>query len=380
MRNDVPVRRKAAEPPGLYIHIPFCKTKCSYCGFYSVTDLSLVPRWIEAIRQETAIYGGIFPAFDSLFLGGGTPSCLEARQLEGLVEGIFGVFPFVDGAEVTCEINPDDVTNETMPLVRSLGVNRLSIGVQSFNDGELTLLKRRHSAFRALRAVEYGRAAGLTNISLDLIYGFPGHNVAAWRQTLETALSLEPTHLSCYQMTFEAGTPLEGLRRDGILKPIDEDEERNLFLFTSRFLEGHRFQHYEVSNFARIKRFRCRHNMKYWNHTPYLGLGPGAHSFLDGRRWWNVRSVERYCSMIEEGRRPVEASEDLTAEQVHLERLFLGLRTKDGVPLDAAPSDPTFLRSLDGLVGQGLVKIRNNAIVPTRKGLLFADRLPLMLS
>jgi oxygen-independent coproporphyrinogen-3 oxidase len=380
MRNETPVRRVAAEPPGLYVHVPFCKTKCPYCGFYSVTDPSLAPRWIEAVVKEAAFYAEAFPPFDSLFLGGGTPGCLDARQLEALVAGLVDHLSVTKDAEVTCEVNPDDVTRETMPFLRSLGVNRLSIGVQSFDDRELTFLGRRHSARQARSAVEYGREAGFENISLDLIYGFPGHDVAAWRRTLEAALALEPTHLSCYQMTFEAGTPFDKLRRDGALKPVDEEEERRLFLSTARVLDGSRYQQYEVSNFARFKRLRCRHNMKYWNHTPYLGLGPAAHSFLGGRRWWNVRSVEGYCSMIAEGRRPVDGSEDLTMEQMHLERLFLGLRTKAGVSLDAVSSDPSFSRSVDRLVGQGLVKVRNNAIVPTRKGLLFADRLPLLLS
>ena len=168
-------------------------------------------------RRKTDFYAEAFSAFDSLFLGGGTPSCLKPRQLEALMTSLVGRLPVAGGAEVTCEINPDDVTGETMPLLRSLGVNRLSIGVQSFDDGELAFLKRRHSARQARNAVEQGRAAGFTNISLDLIYGFPGHDVAAWRRTLEAALSLGPMHLSCYQMAFEAGTPFEEWRREGVV-------------------------------------------------------------------------------------------------------------------------------------------------------------------
>jgi oxygen-independent coproporphyrinogen III oxidase len=380
MRSDAPGRRQPAGTPGLYIHVPFCKTKCPYCGFYSITDLSLVPRWMGALAKEMERYTEEFTAFDSVFLGGGTPSCLEPCHLEALLGSLFTRFPISGDAEVTCEINPDDVDRETMPLLKSLGVNRVSIGVQSFSDEELAFLKRRHSALQARKAVEYSRTAGFTNISLDLIFGFPGHEVTAWQRTLETALFLEPSHLSCYQMTFEEHTPFEGLHRDGVLKPIDEDEERRLFLFTSRFLETHRFQHYEVSNFARFKRFRCRHNMKYWNHTPYLGLGPGAHSFLNGRRWWNVRSVERYCALLEEGGAPVDGSETLSPEQVQLETLFLGLRTKAGIPLDSAGAGPGFSQSLENLEREGFIRIRDNTIIPTRKGFLFADRLPFLLS
>jgi putative oxygen-independent coproporphyrinogen III oxidase len=375
MRN-----KDAPAPAGLYVHVPFCKTKCPYCDFYSTTDLSLIPAWLQALEREIESYRDTFASFDSLFLGGGTPSCLGPRHMERLLETVRGNFSLAPDTEVTCEANPDDVSAGVPAFWRSLGINRLSIGVQSFHDDELSFLQRRHTADTARRAIELAQRTGFENIGLDLMYGFPGHSVTRWQDTLKTALSFSPTHLSCYQTTISADTPFGLLLREGKLVKIESEEERRFFLFTARFLTKTRFIHYEISNFARYRRLRCRHNMKYWDHTPYLGLGPSAHSFLGGKRWWNLSSVVEYCAALQKGGLPTAGSEDLSPEQLDLENLFLGLRTMDGVILESGAGASIDLQSLSRLRQQGLVRVRNGRVLPTRKGFLFADSLPLLLN
>jgi putative oxygen-independent coproporphyrinogen III oxidase len=366
-------------PPGLYIHVPFCKTKCPYCDFYSVTDLSLVGRWIEAIALEAARYHDDFGVFDSIYLGGGTPSLLDGRSLGTLMETLRRSFVVAPGAEITVEVNPDDVTAEGLDLFTALGVNRLSIGVQSLRDSELRFLKRRHDAAAAERAVTLARGRGFTNLGIDLMYGLPGQTLEEWADTLEKGISLGPNHLSCYQLTLHSGTPYGRLRAEGRLAALPEEQERDFFLFTSRFLKERGYIHYEVSNFARERDSMSRHNTKYWKHSPYLGLGPSAHSFLGGRRWWNVRSVEVYCTALEAGRLPVEDGEYLSPDQLRLERLFLGFRTEAGVALaDIFSQDPSG-RTLVTLVEQGLVCTTGDSVVPTEEGFLLADRLPLLI-
>jgi putative oxygen-independent coproporphyrinogen III oxidase len=365
--------------PGLYLHVPFCRTKCPYCDFYSVTDLSMVGRWVEAMIREMAWYGERFGAFDSIYFGGGTPSLLDGRTLGGLMEGLRSSFVVVPSAEITVEVNPDDVSEGSLDLFRALGVNRLSIGVQSFRDSELQFLKRRHNAAGAERAVALARERGIDNLGIDLMYGLPGQTLEQWAETLEKGVSLEPAHLSCYQLTLHPGTPYGLLRAEGKLAALPEDEERDFFLFTSRFLKERGYIHYEVSNFAMGRDSMSRHNTKYWQHSPYLGLGPSAHSFLDGRRWWNVRSVEEYCKAFEGGGLPVEDGEFLLPEQLRLERLFLGFRTEAGVALaDILPGDPAG-RTLATLVEQGLLHLRGDRVIPTEEGYLLADRLPLLV-
>jgi oxygen-independent coproporphyrinogen-3 oxidase len=363
--------------PGLYLHVPLCRSKCSYCDFYSITDLSLVSAWLAALQKEVLIYQGSFAPFDSLYLGGGTPSLLDGRQLTALMACLRRHFTFAPEAEVTLEANPDDLTLNKLTVLKDLGVNRLSLGVQSFDDQELAFLGRRHTARQAEQALNWSRAAGFTNLGLDLIYGLPGQKTEAWLKNLERALKFRPEHLSCYQLTLEAGTPLGARKVRGQIKPLPEETERDLFLLTSRFLTEQGYSHYEISNFARGETYYSRHNRKYWRHVPYLGLGPAAHSFTEGKRWWNHRSLEQYCRALREGGAPVAGSETLSAAQRHLESLYLGLRTKEGVALDLIRRQPRGDQMLGELQKAGLVKVRHGRAAPTREGFLVADRLPL---
>jgi oxygen-independent coproporphyrinogen III oxidase len=362
---------------GLYIHVPFCRSKCPYCDFYSHTDLSLIIAWVKALENEIGIYKDQFLGFDTFYLGGGSPSVLSEEQMDSLFELLFNQFRFEQGSEITIEVNPNDLNPNKLKELLALGINRISLGVQSFDEQELILLGRRHTAEEAVSALKWIRETGFTNIGIDLIYGLPGQSGGQWISSLEKALTFRPEHLSCYQLTISKGTRFWGLKEKGDIQPISEKEEEAFFLATSNFLKDHGYIHYEVSNFAREENYFSRHNHKYWQRVPYLGLGPSAHSFQGNRRWWNVRSVRQYCRILDGGKMPVEDQEELTPEQVQLETISLGLRTRAGVDLDELGGIDS--EKIQGLVDLGLVAVEDKRLVPTQKGLLLADRLPLPL-
>lgn len=286
-------------------------------------------------------------------------------------------FTFAPDSEITLEANPDDITAEKLALWRDLGINRLSLGVQSCDEAELGFLGRRHTAKQTGQVLPLIRAAGFTNIGLDLIYGLPGQTAAAWINSLETALRFNPEHLSCYQLTLAPETPMGKRAAQGDLVPLNEETQRKFFLLTAGFLKARGYLHYEVANFARGEEFICRHNHKYWTRVPYLGLGPGAHSFNGARRWWNFASVEQYCSSLNCGARPVAGQETLTPEQIRLETLCLGFRTQDGVPLSTLREHPRGEAILAELLQAGLVRVDRDRVKATAEGLVVADGLPL---
>ena len=362
---------------GLYVHIPFCKTKCPYCDFYSVTDDTLIAAYLAALNAEARLYQDQFPAFDSLFLGGGTPSWLGDAPLAELMKNLRRTFVFAPDTEITLEANPDDITPAKLSLFQDLGINRLSLGIQSFDEAELRFLQRRHTAAQTARALSLIRAAGFTNLGLDLIYGLPGQSLDAWTNTLKTALSFAPEHLSCYQLTLTPETPMGRLAAAGQLFLPDEETQRQFFLLTANFLTAHGYLHYEVANFAREEIYVCRHNLKYWTRTPYLGLGPAAHSFQAGRRWWNVPSVEQYCASLNAGAAPLAGSETLSPAQIRLETLCLGFRTQEGVSLAAIMELPRGAAILAELTRAGLVRVDRDRVIATVCGLVVADALPL---
>lgn len=363
--------------PGLYVHIPFCLSKCPYCDFYSETTTSMVSPWLGALEKEMLLYKESCNTFDTLYIGGGTPTVLEESLLQNLFGHLYHHFHFTDDAEITVEANPGDVTGEKLTLLKECGVNRISLGVQSFDGKDLAFLKRRHTAKEAVKALDLIRSQGFLSLGIDLIYGIPGQTLNGWLGTLEQALLFRPEHISCYQLTPAEGTELWEVLERGEVKLPDEQEGETLFVATSEYLEDHRYLHYEISNFACGKENRSRHNQKYWQHTPYLGLGPSAHSFRDDKRWWNVGSVEQYCRILKEGRVPVSGEEQLTPEQRELESLYLGLRTKGGVTLSRLTANGRGDALLTKLLQADYVRVIDQQIVPTRKGYLVADRLPL---
>jgi oxygen-independent coproporphyrinogen III oxidase len=375
--------REPDDLPGLYIHIPFCIRKCAYCGFYSVTDRSRIPAFRSALRREMELRRGWAACFDTIYLGGGTPSALSPDDLEGLAAEIRSTFAIVNDAEFTVEANPGDITAGFLAAIRRAGVNRLNIGIQSFDDGILDLLGRRHDRAQALLTIAAARNAGIGNIGIDLIYGIPGQGMAPWLATLREAVMLNPDHLSCYQLTLEEGTPLAKRCSRGELALPGESLQADLFLNTAEYLEEKGYIHYEVSNFSRPGR-ESRHNRKYWRHIPYLGLGPAAHSFSGVERCWNHRSLDAYIGDLESGREPMESREILSDEQLRLESLFLGFRTCRGICLEAFKNrygQDLFTDKRDmieRLSSEGLVEIREGFLRSTRAGMAVADSLALI--
>ncbi|MEJ2024386.1 MAG: radical SAM family heme chaperone HemW [Deltaproteobacteria bacterium] len=366
------------ERPGLYIHVPFCRSKCPYCDFYSLANTSLMRDWLKAVTLEMHLYEDRFGVFDTLYLGGGSPTFLPDGYLEILMSTLRERFAFAPDSELSIEANPGDLTSQRILLLKALGFNRINVGVQSFRDQELSFLGRRHTADEAVAAVSRLQTAGFENGGIDLIYGMPGQDIEQWLITLETALSFAPAHLSCYQLTIAEGTRFGQMREKGRLAPIGEELEREFFLRTAEFLTSRGYLHYEISNFAREAASVCRHNEKYWHHVPYLGLGPSAHSYLGDRRWWNVRSVKNYCNALKAGRVPVEGDETLSPGQLRLESVALGLRTKNGFS-SADILSRTEQKRLEEMESQGLLRRQGNRVVPTMEGFLLADRIPLYL-
>lgn len=374
-------------PAGLYIHIPFCRTKCPYCHFFSTTDYSLLTNFHDALLVELAIYSRIDWLFDTIYIGGGTPSLLPVSLVASILTSASDVFSFAADREITMEINPGDADRDWLEQVRLLGVNRLQIGIQSFQERELAFLGRRHSPLEAVVAIENAYAAGFTNVGIDLIYGIPGGTYENWWDTLNMAVSFSPTHISCYELTIEDGTPLASRYQQGLFSLPYEELSWLLFRDTAAFLTSHGYQQYEVSNFAR-HHHRSRHNTKYWRHDPYLGLGPSAHSFLLGRpsrRRWNTANITDYMTALQKGCLPPGGEEILTQEQLAVERLFLGLRTADGIDIspynkDRGTSPGKDLSALlEKLEREGLATIGDGHLRPTVKGLALADRLALEL-
>jgi oxygen-independent coproporphyrinogen III oxidase len=379
--------RESNELSGLYIHIPFCLSKCPYCDFFSSTDLTAIPDFLAALRREMSLNKDLKSTFDTVYIGGGTPSLLSQTLLDRLIGDILTAFTIATDAEITVEVNPGDATAGRLTALRRAGVNRLSIGCQSFDDGTLAFLGRRHRADQAVETIHRTRDAGFDNLGIDLIYGLPGPPEDAfdiWLTTLRTALAFHPEHLSCYQLTVETHTPLANRVRKGEIALPDLDHQSRYFHRTAEILEEAGYQHYEVSNFARGDRFRSRHNSKYWNHTPYLGLGPAAHSFDGRRRRWNQRSIAAYLKDLAAGKPPTADSELLSDEQLRLEALFLGLRTRRGIDLagfkrrygeDLLVEKKNMLKKLKE---DKLVEIRNGFLIPTRAGMAVADSLALI--
>lgn len=367
--------------PGLYIHIPFCRRKCSYCNFYSTTSLDHVDEFLKSLYHEMTFYRSLFGPFDTLYIGGGTPSLLTIKQFNEVLSHIRETFRFTESPEITVEINPADLNFKALQFLREKRVTRISMGIQSFDDKTLSFLGRRHTRCQARNSIRDARRAGFDNIGLDLIYGIPGQSISSWTDTLREALSFNVEHISCYQLTPEGDTPLGKRWMRGELPLPNEDEQHAFFMTTSAILEDAGYIHYEVSNFSRNGTFISRHNNKYWNHSEYLGLGPAAHSFAGNRRWWNTSSLSDYLVDIHAGRVPVAASETLSTEELSLESLFLGLRTKEGIHLNhfRQAFDVDMLRdkgkTIKMLEETGLIRIEDGYLRPTRAGMALADSL-----
>jgi len=366
---------------GIYVHIPFCIKKCPYCNFYSITDQSLKQPFIEALIQEMQMASSPSLLFDTLYFGGGTPSVLRPENIGRIIENAYGLFNISTDSEVTIEVNPGTVTSEQLPEYKNIGINRINIGAQSFNDEILDFLGRIHSSNDAELTIRGARKAGFDNIGIDLIYGIPGQTKEMWLSDLHRAVEFKPEHLSCYMLTYEKGTPLDIDRRQGKVKPVADSLSADLFETTMEYLSAHGYVQYEISNFAKNASRISRHNMKYWSFSPYLGFGPSAHSFTGHQRYWNCRSVKKYIENIKEGRLPVEEKEILSKEQRMMEMVYLGLRKTDGIDIDVIDETlginfrQMFAEKIKQLEEDGyILPIQpKNRCALSRKGMLFLD-------
>ena len=361
--------------PGLYIHIPFCQRKCSYCDFYSSTDTSQTHRFLHALSIEIRLCSDQISAgpYSTLYLGGGTPSVLSVSELKFLANKIKNHFHFPENPEWSIEINPGMISPEQLRALLQAGFNRLSIGAQSFLDHELRLLERIHGAGDIHKTVEAARTAGYVNTSLDLIYGLPGQAMQHWEISIDQCLDIEPEHISMYALTWSRHTALGRAIMQGGLPVPDEDLVSDMFLQAHDRLTDAGYVHYEISNYAKPDH-ECRHNQQYWDGSAYLGLGPSAHSHWSRKRWWNIRSVGQYCEKLEAGEIPVEETECLSQEEIKTERIALALRTSRGMATTDIDHE-----ELGTLIKQGLGTIQGDRWVPSPKGMLLADEIALRL-
>lgn len=376
------------DPAGLYLHVPFCTRHCPFCDFAITTDLRLRERWQAAILRELELRAPDCQdlEFDTIYLGGGTPSTLAHESLAELLGRVRRALHLLPDVEITLEVNPGDLEEDRFRRLREVGVNRLSLGLQSFDPAHLELLGRDHTVEESRSTFEAARRAGFENISIDLIHGLPHQTLEHWDAQLGEALDLEPEHLSSYALTYEPGTPLTRDRDAGAIEELDDETCRELLIHAHHRLDRGGLEGYEVSNFARSPQTRSRHNQKYWNGNPYLGLGPGAHSFRDGVRTWNRRSTPAYLERLESGQSPGEDEEHLTPEQRRLELLFLGLRQRGGLELARFEAltgealETTRSEELDSLRERGLARLESGWLRLTLEGLVVADSVVLELS
>jgi putative oxygen-independent coproporphyrinogen III oxidase len=365
------------EPAGLYVHIPFCISRCGYCDFNAYAGLDhLKPRYVEALMREADVVstGWEGVRFASVFLGGGTPTTLDATDLAALLAHIADRFDLQSDAEITIEANPDTVDRGSLTAIRAAGFARLSMGAQSFDPSVLVALERLHRPEAARAALRAARAAGYDNVNLDLIYGAAGESLDSWVMTLREAISLQPEHVSAYALTIEPATPLGRAVASGGIAAPDPDSQAEMFEMACRMLADVGYHHYEVSNWAKPG-YECMHNLGYWQRRPYAGIGAGAHGFRDRRRWWNLRPPEAYMEAVESGSSPIAGEETLAPSDSYLEEVFLRLRILEGIPESwAAPG------SAEPLLANRLLTRLDGSLVPTERGMLLLNQIVLELT
>lgn len=369
----------------VYIHIPFCKAACSYCDFHFSVNHEKMDQLVDALVMEIQLrrdYLGTDPEnriLRTIYFGGGTPSLLSESQLNRIFDALSKHFDFAPGIEITLEANPDDLTVDKLAQLKRTPVNRLSIGVQSFFDEHLALMRRTHSAQSAAECINNAAAAGFGNITIDLIYGVPGMSNDEWQMNMDKAFALPIQHLSAYCLTIENRTLLNKLIRDGKVAAPDEDLATEHFEMLMRSASANQFEHYEISNFARGGKYSV-HNTSYWQNKPYLGIGPSAHSFNGISRQWNVAANATYVLNIAAGKIPAE-SETLSLTNRHNEYLMTGLRTMWGVDLNVLQQDfgprvaNDFLEGTQRYISDGLMERQQHRFFLTTKGKLLADRI-----
>lgn len=373
------IKHKIPFMAGIYLHIPFCKRRCIYCDFFSTTQGERKTAYVHTLCHELETRKDYIDGecIDSIYLGGGTPSQLGEKEFEEIFSLIYKVYNVQSDAEITLEANPDDLSPQYIAMLRTLPFNRLSMGIQTFNEMTLQLLQRRHTARQAIQTFHDCRDAGFHNISIDLMYGLPGENLSGWEQDLEEALSLHPEHISAYHLTYEEGTALWKLREQHLVEETDEEVSVALFDTLIERLTNAGYDHYEISNFC-LPGFHSRHNSSYWTGKKYLGCGPTAHSYNGVSRQWNIASLDKYMEGIHNGT-PVFEREELDVYTRYNDFVITSLRTEWGMSLPR-------LRNLYGErlyayclhmaaphIAQGRLEIKEDILKLTRKGIFISN-------
>lgn len=370
---------------GIYIHIPFCNSKCIYCNFYSVATLSHKGKFLEALEREMELTHEylVTREISTLYFGGGTPSILSGSELESLIHKLEQYYNFDQLEEITLEANPEQLTPDYLGQIKKLGINRLSIGIQSFDDRILRWLKRGHSAEMAKKAIQNAISSGFSNISIDLIYGISGRTSAEWEKELTTAFSYPIQHLSAYALTVEENTLLDRKIKKNQIPPVEDQKAIEDFTILRQISQAEGFGQYEISNFSRHG-YESRHNSSYWQDIPYLGLGPSAHSYNGNSRQWNVSNLNAYIEGML-NRSPDIEVEILTPSMKFNEYIMVGLRTCKGINLDFIRqvfgdnmADHTS-RIFTGHIEKSCYSFSNNSFILTDQGKLWIDRITLEL-
>ena len=376
---------------GIYIHVPFCIKKCNYCDFYSITDLRLIKKYVNAILAEIKLSPHKPYCFDSIYFGGGTPSLLPPQCVNDIINTLVKQFHFGPDIEITLEANPKTLDLEHLITFKTAGINRIQLGVQSFSDRHLNFLGRIHSVGDAMNTIKGIRQAGFYNMGIDLIYGLPQQTPAKWNDELKRAVSLSPEHLSCYMLTYEQGTPLEKEWKNRKFEALSDEKVAGLFETTVNTLSANGYFQYEISNFTKVIEkpdgtqdiftYRSRHNQKYWDFAPYLGFGPSAHSFEPPIRYWNVRNLHDYLEIIKANRQPLEDREVLSKDQQIMEVISLRLRTGEGMDIENFEKEfemsfyATFEPVVTSLIENDLLVLSSNHLIPTQKGMLVLNKI-----
>lgn len=366
---------------GIYIHIPFCKSRCIYCGFYSTTKKELKERYVDALIREIHMRKDDFARLgtslspsstSTVYFGGGTPSSLSVCDIERIVGALESTFNGTP-SEVTLEMNPDDVTKDYIKAVRQMGINRISMGIQTFDDSRLQFIRRRHNASQAEKAVMTIREEGIHNVSIDLMFGFPNQTMDEWVTDIDKAIALHPTHISAYSLMYEEDTPLFRMLQKGEINQIDDETSLAMYTELINRLTANGYEHYEISNFA-MPGYRSVHNSSYWHDTPYLGFGAAAHSYNKDTRSWNIPDLKKYIESIESGVLPSE-SEVIDADTHYNDLITTALRTREGLNLDDLPQKyrEYALVNARKSISEHLLEATDSHIRLTREGLFVSD-------
>jgi len=366
---------------GIYIHIPFCKQACHYCNFHFSTNTDRVEDMVDSIIAEIDLKSDFFPSdpiINTIYFGGGTPSILSERHLAKIISAIHGKYKVDPGVELTLEANPDDLTKEKLQQLKSVGINRLSIGVQSFHDAELQMMNRVHDANESTACVKTAQDVGITNISIDLIFGVQESTETSWQSNLDQAIALDVPHMSCYNLTVEPKTALHHFVQSGKMKDVDDALSAKQFEMTMDILGQHEYDHYEISNYAKDRKL-SNHNTNYWRSVPYLGLGPAAHSFDGQHRSWNMANNSLYLQSIKMNISPATV-EELSPNDRLNEYIMTGLRTKWGCDSDRfeniiSGSSTKISNDALSFLDDGLLEQDGKVIRLTREGKFYADQI-----